>query len=56
MIVVKVTFADGDSLVTRINATLEEARRYYVGQRFNLAPRGSSEDRMVEAVSVEQVE
>ncbi len=52
----KVTFENGDSFVTSMNATTEEARRYYVGQRFQF---GDTEecprDYMVKAVSVEQV-
>lgn len=49
-IVVKVTFDDGDYLTTRINATLAEAEKHYLGVRFNL---GVMEDRMVTAVKVE---
>ena len=30
MITVRVTKTDGDQIVTRINATLQEAREYYV--------------------------
>lgn len=52
MITVKVTFEDGDYLVTGINASLEEAKNYYVGQYFNL---GRIEDRMVKAIAVELV-
>jgi hypothetical protein len=47
----KVTFADGNSLVTSMNADIDEARAYYVGQSFELdetKPR-------VRAVSVEYV-
>ncbi len=52
MITVKVTFSDGDSLVTRINASLEGAKKYYLGNVFNL---GVVEDRLVTAVNVELV-
>jgi len=31
----RVTFADGNTLETGMNATLEEARRYYIGTSFN---------------------
>jgi hypothetical protein len=34
---VKVTTADGDWWITGINATLEEARAYFMGQRFRRA-------------------
>jgi hypothetical protein len=33
-ITVKVTTACGDHWFTEINATLDEARRYFMGQRF----------------------
>jgi uncharacterized protein YbcI len=51
-IVVKVSFADGDWLLTSFNGSLAEAERYYLGNVFNL---GVVEDRLVEAVSVELV-
>lgn len=47
---VKVTFSDGDSLVTSINGTDEEIRAYYLGNIFNL---GAVEDRLVMATKVE---
>ena len=34
MITVKVTTADGDYWYSGINATLDEARAYFLGQRF----------------------
>jgi len=56
MISVKVTFADGNSFVTGINATLDEAKAYYIGQAFNF---GDSDehpaDLMVKAIAVEEV-
>lgn len=36
MITVKVNYSDGDSTITRINATPDEARAYYVGKVFNV--------------------
>ncbi len=52
----KVTFEDGNSFVTGMNATLEEAVRYYVGNAFQF---GDTEecpyDRMVKAVKVEEI-
>lgn len=56
MICVKVTFSDGDTLTTSINGTLESAGAYYIGNWFNLGPRGDQEDYMVKAVAVELVE
>lgn len=52
MITVKVTFEDGDSLVTDINTDLAGAKKYYEGNIFNL---GCVEDRMVKAVKVEEL-
>jgi len=56
MIAIQVTFADGYSLITNMNGTIEEARAYYLGQEFQF---GDTEehprDRMVRAVAVEQV-
>lgn len=37
MITVKVTYNDGDYIISRINATLEEARKYYgIGKWHNV--------------------
>lgn len=46
----KITFSDGDSLVTSMNSTLEEAKDYYLGKVFNL---GIETDRLVRCISVE---
>jgi hypothetical protein len=52
----KITFADGNTITTGMNATLAEASAYYIGQRFQF---GDTEekpfDHMVEAVQVEAV-
>ena len=32
----KITFSDGDYLYTRLNASIEEAKAYYLGNTFNL--------------------
>ena len=54
MLAVRVTFADGNYLETSINATIEEARRYYVGQYFQF---GDTEecprDNLVKAIACE---
>lgn len=48
-----VTFADGNTIHTSMNATLSEASAYYLGKAFQF---GDTEecphDKMVEAVSV----
>ena len=49
---VKVTFKNGDSLVTDINLDLKSAKKYYLGKVFNL---GCEDDNMQTAVSVEEV-
>ena len=50
---VKVTFSDGDSLVTQINTDLEGAKKYYLGKQFNLGQ--GDQDKMVHATKVELV-
>jgi len=55
MIAVKVTFDNGDWLTTRINLTLEGAKKYYIGTRFNLGD-GAGGDLMATGVEVEEVE
>lgn len=51
-VTVEVTFEDGNSLVSTINLSFEEAKAYYMNNTFNL---GREEDKMVKAVKVEQV-
>lgn len=50
MMVIKVRFENGDTLITKINATLEESKKYYVGNYFNL---GTVSDYMQKALMVE---
>lgn len=52
-ITVKITADDGDTWTTGFNGSLADAKKYYVGKKFNL---GRDEDRMVKAVKVELVE
>ena len=47
---IKVHFSNGDSLVTSINGTNEEIKRYYIGNVFNL---GVVDDLLVTATKVE---
>jgi len=57
MLSVKVTFADGNSFVTGINATLDEAKAYYIGQTFQFGDTEEHpEDLPVKAISVEEIE
>ncbi len=52
----KVTFEIGDSLVSSMNATLDEARNYYLKNIFNFGDNDWHEtDLMLRAVSVEEV-
>lgn len=53
MITVKVIFSDGDNIITRINATEQEARTYYVGKVFNT---GAVNDNMQTCVGLEVLE
>jgi formylmethanofuran dehydrogenase subunit E len=50
----KVTFEDGNSLVTGFNGTLDDANAYYVGHGFNHGD-VDGKDRIVRAVRVEQL-
>ena len=49
----KVTFSDGDFLYTKLNATLEEAERYYIGNVFNNGT--VLKDNIVKAVKIEKL-
>lgn len=49
---IRITFLNGDSLVTNINGTNEEILAYYVGQEFNLGD-GAGGDKMATATTVE---
>jgi len=50
----KVTFSDGNTIQTGMNATLEEAEEYYVGTWFNFGDTEEQpKDKMVQAVKVE---
>jgi hypothetical protein len=56
MIAVRVTFQDGNALVSSINATLEEARAYYLGSAFQSGDTdGHPGDNMQRAVRVQEV-
>ena len=49
----KVIFEDGNSLVTSMNATLKEAKAYYIGKPFQLAHTDEKPaDKMVKVVEV----
>jgi hypothetical protein len=55
MITVKVYFENGknkDSLITRINATFEGAKKYYLGRWFNVGD-GNGGDRMMKCYMIE---
>tara|TARA_R110000824_G_C15083524_1_gene664638 strand:+ start:107 stop:292 length:186 start_codon:yes stop_codon:yes gene_type:complete len=53
MITVKVTLEDGNNWTTRINATLEGAMAYFLGQWFHSGP--YDEDKHSKAVKVELI-
>ncbi len=50
---VKVTFNDGDSMVTRINGSREEIAKYYMGNWFNM---GTVSDNLKQVTKVEFLE
>lgn len=58
MITVKCTYANGDYIETEINATLEEAQKYFLNKCFNLGTGadGEPEDNLQKCVAVEEVE
>ena len=52
----KVIFADGNHTTTDMNATLDEARAYYVGTFFNFGDTDEHpKDRLVKDVAVEPI-
>ena len=52
----KVTFEDGNTLTTSMNATLEEAQKYYIGTPFQFGDTDECpHDKLVKAVKVEQL-
>ena len=51
---VKVTFANGDTLVTQITGTKDEVRAYYLGRTFNIGQ--GENDNLQRVVSVEFLE
>lgn len=52
--VVRVTFADGNTVTTPINGTKEQIRRYYIGQEFQFGDTDVHPgDLMIKAVDVE---
>jgi len=52
----KVTFEDGNHLYTGFNGTLEDAKRYYVGQIFNFGDSDEHpKDLLVKGAAVEEV-
>lgn len=56
MIGVRVTYADGQTIDTNINGTIEEARACYIGQAFQFGDTEECpQDRMVRAVAVEEL-
>jgi len=52
----KITLSDGNTMTTSMNATLDEAKKYYIGVYFNFGDNDFGEpDRMVKAVKVEEI-
>ena len=53
MLTLKINYENGDSRHTRINATPEEARSYYIGKIFNI---GIVSDNLQKCTSIEILE
>ena len=52
----KITFANGDTITTSMNATLSEAAAYYIGNHFQFGDTDEKPyDDLIEAVKVEEV-
>ena len=51
-ITLKVTYANGDSDITRFNGTFEEAQNYYLNKTFNI---GTVNDNMQKCIAVDEV-
>ncbi len=52
MLTIQCTYSNGVKLVTRINGTIEEAKRYFLGHWFNL---GIIEDNIQDCTEVELI-
>lgn len=50
---IKIIFEDGDYVITRINASVEEIENYYLGKHFNLRSSGA---RFKKCVSIEYLD
>ena len=48
----KITFANGDYLITSLNGTYKDAVDYYLGNLFNI---GNTEDNMQKCIKVEEL-
>ena len=53
MLTVKCTFSDGNTITTDINGTIEEVKKYYLNNWFNL---GVVDDDMQKCINVEQIQ
>ena len=51
MISIKITYDNSDTTNTQINASLEQAKAYYIGNTFNLG--NGENDLLVKAIKVE---
>lgn len=52
MLKLKVILEDGDYLITKINLSLEEAKKYYIGNKFNL---GIAEDNFKKCIDIVEI-
>ena len=52
MITVKCTYENGEVITTRINATFEEAKAYFLGREFNIG--SGADDNMQKCIKIER--
>lgn len=53
MITVQCSYSDGTVIATPINATFEEAVKYFLGNTFNIGP--GIEDNLQKCINVEEI-
>jgi ribosomal protein L21E len=53
MIKIKCYFENGDAIISKINGTIQDAEKYYVGKVFNI---GSVADNLQKCIKIEVLE
>ena len=52
MINIKCYYKNGDTVITKVNGTIEEAKQYFLNQYFNI---GNTEDNIQKCIKVEEI-